>query len=244
MRWLVTVCVFLFVFSATTVVYSQEKDQNKWTDEAELSFVDTGGNSDLVSLSAKNLLKYTFSERLNGTWTLSALYGESDGIKNAERYSTKIRLEYLITKKLFSALIAGWLKDEFSGIESRYYAGPSVGYKFLTGPKHSLEGELGVNYVTEEYTDNTEEDYMQGRASGTYEYAFTKKNKFSQSLEFLYDFGESENYNMNSETALISALSDYLSLKTSYAINYDNEPVPSTLEETDTVLSLTLVVNF
>jgi putative salt-induced outer membrane protein len=232
------------VFSATTVAYSQEKDQRKLTDEAELSFVDTGGNSDLVSLSAKNLLKYTFSETLNGTWTLSALYGESDGVKNAESYSTEIRLEHLITEKLFSALIAGWLKDEFSGIESRYYVGPALGYKFLTGLKHSLEGELGVNYVTEEYTDHTDEDYMQGRAFGKYEYAFTKKNKFSQSLEFLYDFEESENYNINSETALISALSDYLSLKASYEIKYDNEPVPATLEETDTILSLTLVVNF
>jgi putative salt-induced outer membrane protein len=47
-----------------------------------------------------------------------------------------------------------------------------------------------------------------------------------------------------SETALISALSDYLSLKTSYVVKYNNQPVPATLEETDTILSVTLVVNF
>jgi putative salt-induced outer membrane protein len=244
MRRLVFVGVFFLFFSAAPGVYSQDKDEKRWTDEAELSFVDTGGNTDLMSLSAKNLLTYTFDENLSGMWKLSALYGESDGVKNAERYATEIRLEYLVTEQLFSSIMAGWLKDEFSGIYSRYYLGPGVGYKFLAGPKHFLEGELGVNYVTDEYTDDTEADYMQGRAFGKYEYAFTKKNKFSQSVEFLYDFEESENYNINSETALISALSDYLSLKATYEIKYDNEPVPATLEETDTILSITLVVTF
>ena len=46
------------------------------------------------------------------------------------------------------------------------------------------------------------------------------------------------------KTAVISGLVDYLSLKASYTIKYDNQPVPSTLEETDTVLAITLVVNF
>ncbi|MBN1841534.1 MAG: DUF481 domain-containing protein [Deltaproteobacteria bacterium] len=87
-------------------------------------------------------------------------------------------------------------------------------------------------------------DYLGGRAAARYEYAFTEKSKFSQSLEFLYDFDDSDNYNVNSETALISALSDYLSLKASYVIKYDHQPVPSTLEDTDTILAVTLVVNF
>jgi putative salt-induced outer membrane protein len=233
--------VLLVVFAMVTAVFAEEK---KWADEGELSFVDTGGNTDVVSLSAKNLLKYTFSEELKGAWKLSALYGESEGVKNAERYATELRLDYLLTDQLFSALIAGWLKDEFAGIESRYYLGPAIGYKFLNGPRHFLVSEVGLNYVKEEYTDGTEKDYPEGRAFGQYQYAFTEKNRFSQSLEFLYDFEDSDNYRVNSETALISALSDYLSLKASYEIKYDNKPVPSTLEETETILSMTLVVNF
>lgn len=235
------VMVLLVVFAMVTAVFAEEK---KWADEAELSFVDTVGNTDVVSLSAKNLLKYTFSEELKGAWKLSALYGESEGVKNAERYATELRLDYLLTDQLFSALIAGWLEDEFAGIESRYYLGPAVGYKFLNGPRHFLVSEVGPNYVKEEYTDGTEKDYLEGRAFGQYQYAFTEKNRFSQSLEFLCDFEDSDNYRVNSETALISALSDYLSLKASYEIKYDNKPVPSTLEETDTILSVTLVVNF
>lgn len=181
---------------------------------------------------------------MQGEWKVGALYGETDGEKIAESYFTDLRLDYLFTNRFYSFAAAGWSQDEFAGIDSRYYVGPGVGYKFLTGPKHFLLGEAGANYVNEEYTDDTDEDYIVGRAYASYEYAFTEKNRFSQSVEYLYDFEDGDNYNVLSETALISALSDYLSLKTSYVVKYDNEPVPSTLKETDTILSVTLVVNF
>jgi len=216
----------IVILVVVTAGYAQEK---RWTDEAELSFVDTGGNTDVTSLSAKNLLKYEFTEKLQGAWKVGALYGESDGEKNAESYLTEFRLDYLSTKRLYSFATGGWLQDKFAGIDSRYYVGPGLGYKFLTGPEHVLLGEAGLNYVNEEYTDDTEKDYLGGRAYAMYQYALTEKNKFSQSLEFLYDFDDNDNYNVNSETALMSALIDYLSLKASYVIKYDNQPVPSTL---------------
>ena len=238
LRLLTRLIVILVVVTAG---YAQEK---RWTDEAELSFVDTGGNTDVTSLSAKNLLKYEFTEKLQGAWKVGALYGESDGEKNAESYFTELRLDYQFTERLYYYATGGGMQDEFAGIDSRYYLGPGVGYKFLSGPKHFLAGEAGLNYAKEEYTDDTDKDYLEGRAFAKYEYAFTEKNRFSQSAEFLYDFEDSENYNVNSETAVISALSDYLSLKASYVIKYDNQPVPETLEETDTILAVTLVVNF
>ena len=232
----------LFVFLAmATAVCAQEK---RWSDQAELSFVDTGGNTEVTSLSAKNLLRYEFSEKFQAAWKLAALYGKTEGEKTAESYSSELRLDYLCTDRLYSFAAAGWSQDEFAGIDSRYYVGPGVGYKFLIGPKHFLLGEVGANYVNEEYTDDTDEGYIEGRAYASYEYALTEKNKFSQSVEYLYNFEDGKNYRVNSETAVISALSDYLSLKASYVIKHDNQPAPSTLEETDTILSVTLVVNF
>jgi putative salt-induced outer membrane protein len=237
-RLFVALCIFVSVVSAA---YAEEK---KWADEAELSFVSTGGNTEIVSLSGKNLLKYTFTDKLLGTWRLGALYGETDNVKTAERYFTDLRLNYLFSDKIYFFGMGGWLQDKFTGIESRYFIGPGAGYRFFTGPKHFLDAEAGINFVTEDYTNNTEEDFLEGRLYGLYQYLFSEKNKFSQSLEFLYDFDDSDNYGINSETAFITALSNYLSLKTSYEIRHDNKPVPATLKETDTILSVTLVVNF
>ncbi|MDL1967786.1 MAG: DUF481 domain-containing protein [Deltaproteobacteria bacterium] len=231
----------VFAMATATVVCAQEK---KWSNQAEFSLVDTGGNTDVTSLSAKNLLKYKFSNELQAAWKLGTLYGQSDGERNAESYFSDLRLDYLFSKHLYVFVNAGWSKDKFAGIDSRYYAGPGAGYNFLAGPKHLLLAEVSLNYVNEKYTDDTEKKYLAGSICTNYEYAFTEKNKFSQSVEYLHDFDDRDNYNVNSETALISALSDYLSLKTSYVVKYDNQPVPSTLKETDTILSVTLVVNF
>jgi putative salt-induced outer membrane protein len=236
--------LFVALCICVTMVSAAHAEEKKWTDEAEFSFVSTGGNTEIVSLSGKNLLKYTFTDKLLGTWRLGALYGKTDNVKTAERYLTDLRLDYSFSDRIYFFGIGGWLQDKFTGIESRYYIGPGAGYRFLTGPKHFLDGEGGFNFVSEDYINDTEEDFLEGRLYGLYQYSFSEKNKFSQSLEFLYDFDDSDNYMINSETAFITALSDYLSLKTSYEIRHDNEPVPATLKETDTILSVTLVVNF
>jgi len=219
-------------------------EESKWQDEAELSFVSTGGNTEVTSLSAKNKLTYQFTEKLKGQWDLSALYGETEDVRTAERYATQVRLDYDLTDRIYMAGIGGWQQDEFAGIEQRLYLGPAVGYKILTGPKHTLSAEGGIDYVTEEYTNDEDADFMRGRAFGSYEFLLTEKSKFSQTLELLYAFDDGDNYNINSVSALITSLSDTFSIKTSYEILYDNEPVPDTLEETDTILSVALIVNF
>ena len=55
-----------------------------------------------------------------------------------------------------AAGIGGWFKDEFASFKSRYYIGPQLGHRHLTGPKHFLTGEVDLYYVTEHYIDDTD----------------------------------------------------------------------------------------
>jgi putative salt-induced outer membrane protein len=231
--------VFVFLGTGTAA----QAGDGKWKDEAELTIVDTSGNTDVSTLSAKNTLTIPISGKTKGTWKLGALYGKSDGEKNAESYSTEIRLDHSYTERFYSFGYGGWFKDRFSGIDARYYLGAGGGYRFFLGPKHFLLGEGGLTYTSEEYTDNTDNDFLGGRLFGKYEYHFNDKNKFTQSLELLADFSRFENWNLNSETAIVSALNSWLSLKASYLVRYDNEPVGA-LKKTDRILGVALVANF
>jgi putative salt-induced outer membrane protein len=237
-------CVFLSVIIVIlgTIPVAQAEEM-KWQDEAELLYVDTSGNTDVTTFSAKNTLIVPFYGKTKGTWRLGALYGESDGTKNAESYFTEIRVDHSYTERLYSFGYGGWYKDKFAGIDARYYLGAGGGYKFFTGPKHFLLGEAGLTYTKEDYTDNTDNDFPGGRLFGKYEYHFTEKNKFTQSLEWLLDGSEFDNWNLNSETALLSALNSWLSLKASYLIKYDNDPVDN-LKKADKILGVALVANF
>ncbi|MFO7560362.1 MAG: DUF481 domain-containing protein [Desulfobacterales bacterium] len=261
-KWMAAALFTLIVFLSSLVQAEEAKPEKKWSDEAELSFVNTSGNSETTTLAAKNLMKYKFTEKLEGEWDAAALFSQSEdettdettGVTTqetnttAERYSTNLRLSYLFTERFYSGLGAGWLRDELAGLKNKFYVGPYAGYKFLIGPKHLLKGELGLNYTNEDYTaakeiEYEDKDFVEGRAFGLYEYLFTEKAKFSQSLEYLYDFDESDNYKVNSVSALTVAVSDIFSVKTSYEIRYVNE-VPDDIEDTDRVLTVALVANF
>jgi putative salt-induced outer membrane protein len=223
-----------------TDVFAETKN---WSDVAELSYVQTGGNTKVQTVLLNNTLKYLPTERVIGLWNLNFLYGEIDNEKTAERYFTELRADYLWTERFYSFGNATWLKDQFAGLDARYYAGLGVGYFFVKTPKHTLVTEAGLNYTVEEFTDNTDRGYLGGRLFGKYTYSFTEKNFFSQSVEYLPDFKEASNYLVNSETALVSTLNGNLSLKTSYLVRYDNEPAAGK-KKTDTIASAAVVANF
>lgn len=230
-------------YAAVMDVSAQDAKPSAWSDEAELSYVSTGGNSDTKAYAARNMLKYAFSEKVDSQWKLGMLEIRTDGKKTAENYYTELRGDYKLTEGFYAMLGGGWMRDEFAGIENRYYVGPGGGYQFIEGPAHFFKSEAGVDYVREEYTNDSDTDFMRGRLFAEYNYHFAEKNKLLQTVEYLRDFEDSMNYNVNTETALISALNGSLSLKTSYLVKYDNEPVPHTLKRTDTFFTVALVVN-
>lgn len=233
--------VLVVAVGVISPVFAEEKAIKN---EAELSYIDTSGNTETTTLKARNTLTWNAAENFKVLWLVSALYGESDDVKNAEQYATELRADYLFTERFYSSLIAGWLQDEFAGIEDKYYVGPACGYIFLNGPHHFLKTEAGVRYVDENYIDDTSEDFFQGNALGKYEYAFSEKNKFSQTVGYSIDLEDKDAYQIDSVTAIVCSLTDTVSLKTAYEVKYVNHPVPSTLDRTDTIFSTSLIINY
>ena len=233
----------LLLLTGVFLISNVDAAEKSWTDEAELSFVSTNGNSKVTTLSAKNLLKVPFSESFSGSWKLQGLYGKNDGVKNAEAYMTELRGDYAQSKRLYYFASAGWFQNKFSGIDNRYVYGLGTGYKVLDGPKNFLLGEAGLTFTQEEDTAGNDNEYPGGRLFAQYAYVFNDANKFTQSVEYLPDFDESDNWLLNSETALVSAMSTHFSMKTAYLVKYDNQPVAG-LAKTDSIVSIALVANF
>lgn len=243
---------------ATTPVMAAEEDEapakKRLKAEAELSYVDTSGNSEVTTLSAKNKMTYDFTDTLSGTWKMSALNSKSEGERSNESYASELRLDYALSAKAFTGFLAGWKKDRYAFLDAQYYGGVFVGYNFFDGPAHFVKSEAGLDYVSDKFYDDpdtplideskTDRDYVRGRVFSLYEYHINEKTKFSQSVEYLHDFDESENYNINTVTAFITALSDILSLKTSYEVQYDHMPASATADDTDTIFSVALLLSY
>jgi putative salt-induced outer membrane protein len=237
--------VWLMLCAIPPPALADETQGKPWSDEAELSFISTGGNSDVETLSAKNLYKLKFAESYTFIWKLEALHGKTNDTLSAERYFTDLRLEYAFSERAYSYTSTSWLQDTFAGLDSRVNFSVGGGYRFLVGPESFFKLEAGVNNVKESYTtEEPDRRFMEGRLYGEYIYHFSEKNKFSQSIESLHDFSDSDRYRLNSETALTAALNDRFSLKISYQIKYNHQPVPATLDKSDTILSTAIVANF
>jgi len=239
MRKLTLLLIILVVLPGT--IQAEEK---RWNDEAEFSFVSTEGNSELSTLMAKNTFWYKFSKKNEFKWDLMTLYGEAEGVEIAEEYATNVYGYHYATERFYLMVTAGWLQNEHAGLDPRMNAGPNLGYKFLTGPHHNLKGEAGIEYVYDQYTDDSEKEYLRGRIYGKYSFQFSEKNVFNQEVTILPGFDDSDNYNVLSNTELVTALTSLFALKVAYEVIYNNRPIPSELEKTDTILSVRLVVNF
>ena len=222
---------------------SRQAETDKLSGVAEVSYIDTRGNTDQKTFVANNTLKYLPTEKITGTWKLNLLVGEADHERTAERYNTHFQLDYKFSKSVYSLGVFNWLRDEFAGVDARYYMGAGLGTHILAGPKHNLSVEGAWTYTVEKLSDGTDDEFPGGRLFAEYEYLFNAKNKFLQTVEWLIDFDDLDNDIIMTETAVISTLNSFLSLKASYLIHHDNKPA-SNATETDTVLSVALIVNF
>lgn len=231
------------IFWLSGLACAAEAEERKFHTEAELSYVNTSGNSEVTTLAVKNKMIYKFTDRISGRWKFQALNGKSDGRRDAEAYSTELRGDYAPTERFYNYVAANWLTDRFADIDYRYTFGVGSGYKILTGPIHSLLAEAGLTYTQEKLMDDSDDEYLGGRLYAEYVYQISKGTKFSQSLEALFDFENMQNHMLNSETALITAINSIFSFKTSYIVKYDNEPAQNS-DNTDTVLAASLVANF
>ena len=239
--------VILVGLAANSFAADPAPDEKKrLSNETSLSLVNTTGNTETLSLAGKNELEYRFSEKWTGSWVLGALYKESDSQKEAERYYTDLRGDYLISDRWYAYALGSWFQDKFSGFDNRIGIGPGLGYRIFLGPVHFLHLEGGLNYTYEDYTADDEDnrDFLEGRLFGKYEWRFTEKTKFSQDLEYLQGFSNSRTWKVNAESALITAITDILALKVSYSIIYNNDPRPSDLKKTDTVFATSVVIGF
>jgi putative salt-induced outer membrane protein YdiY len=174
------VLVILCIIGVAGLSYAQDENLNeekRFSNETSISLVNTTGNTDTLSFAGKNEMAYKFSEKWTGSWLVGAIYNETDSEKETERYFTDLRADYAISDRLYAYGLGSWFQDKFSGFDNRIGIGPGLGYKYLIGPRHFLLFEGGLNYTYEDYTDPIidDENFLEGRLFGKYEWVFTEK---------------------------------------------------------------------
>ncbi len=244
-KYLVSIAL-LSTVSATAV--AEEANQG-WSGEGQLSAGQTSGNTDTRDIGfglklAKESGKWTYAGEA------SADYGEIDGVESKNRIFAAANVDRLITDRMFGFGKVSHERDEFTGFDSRTFAGVGLGYHVFDGDrtKWTVRGGPGVKY------DEVKAIVVEGQATipadtetsfsvfggSDFSHAINEMVTFSNLTSVLY---AEESTQIVNTAAVTSKFSDKLSGRVSYEVRHDTNP-PTGFEETDSATRLSLVYGF
>ncbi|TCO75401.1 DUF481 domain-containing protein [Chromatocurvus halotolerans] len=82
-----------------------------------------------------------------------------NGTRRAENVTFTSKYDRFLDNDWYWGMSASAERDQFSNIDLRAYVGPYLGKKFDRTPFFILETELGLSYVSEQFTSSPDEEY-------------------------------------------------------------------------------------
>jgi putative salt-induced outer membrane protein len=201
-----------------------EPTKPKWETSAFVGATLTRGNSKtlLVTGNIVTLHKWDKNELSLGA---DGTYGENDSVKNNEQVHGFIQYNRLFSERLYGYARVDALHDAIADVDYRVTLSPGAGYYFIKTDATKLSGEVGPGAVLEKM-GGVEHNYWTLRVAERGEHKLSKVARVWESVEYLPQVDNFDNYILNAEIGLEAALTEKLSLSTFVQDTYHSEPAP------------------
>lgn len=204
-----------------------------------MGFLNTTGNTDARTLNAKALALYK-----QGPWThiarAAALTAQKDKVTTDERYNAGYKLTYDFTPHDYAFGSLDYDNDRFAGIIERRTEAVGYGRRLLTGPKHTLDAEIGAGATQQKLATNEHEDSLVGLFNAKYQWLISDTSSFTQTLKVEK---ARDNTFINPVSTLKLVIAGQLFTTLGYEIR-TNTDVPAGTRKTDTLTSVNLGYSF
>jgi putative salt-induced outer membrane protein YdiY len=200
----------------------------QWDVSVALGLTATKGNSDTVqvSLTGRADKKWDNNELHLG---IDGTYGEQNDVKNNESIGAFAQLNHLLTERWYVYGRVEALHDAIADIEYRVALSPGIGYYIIKDAQTSLSVEAGPGVIFEKQGPD-DHQYFTARIAEKFEHKFNDRVRIWESVEFLPQVDHVENYIINAEAGIESALSKAWALRLVLLDTYDHEPAPGRTE--------------
>ena len=200
-------------------------DGNSETLAANVGLATEGEKEELGSVIAGAVFNYgenTVKTETTDEATGETVVAESDEktIENAKAYAN---VKKTLTPRTFAYLDGSVLYDDIALIDYRATLGPGLGAYLVKNDQRTLTLEAGPSYVWEK-VDGASNDYLALRFAERYTCQALKNAKLVQSLEYMPEAEDFDNYLLVGEIGVEAAMSDRLSLRVVLQDKYDNTP--------------------
>ena len=219
-----------------------------WNGSIAAGLTLTRGNSDTLLVTAGAL---TEKKGPVNEWSLGAdgAYGEnkvttgtgtnktSQYVKNTDMAHLFGQYNHLFSEKFYGYLRVNALHDGISDLQYRLTIGPGAGYYLLKETNTTLAVESGAAVVFERL-GNEDNSYATLRFAERFEHKFfEQKARLWQNAEILPQVDDFNNFIVNAEIGIETALSKKLSLQTFVVDNFINEPASGRLQNDVKIVS-------
>ncbi|QSB43857.1 DUF481 domain-containing protein [Tsuneonella flava] len=221
----------------------------RWKGKGEFGAFRSTGNGDDTGLTGSLSLKRTgidWDQKI----TARAEFQRSNGKTSRERFFASYEPNYKINKQVFAYGLLQYERDRIQGYSGRYAVSGGIGYKVIDQPNLHLSIKAGPAYRLTDYRDGTEESRLAALFGADFDWSITKRLKFTQGANAVAESGssavaiiDSSNTSISLVSGLEAKVSNRLSTRFSYTIDYNSNP-PAGSVKTDTLSRFTLVYGF
>jgi putative salt-induced outer membrane protein len=146
--------------------------------------------------------------------------------------------------------LAQYESDRFQGYSSRYSASGGLGYRVIDKSDLQLSVKAGPAWRQTDFVDGRIESKLAALIGMDFDWAITDRISLTQDTNMVADAGgsataiiDSANTSLNLVTGMEAKISDALTTRLSYTLEYDSNP-PAGSVSTDTLTRFTLVYGF
>lgn len=162
------------------------------------------------------------------TADLAGDYGETDGVRSANRISGSLRTDFDLNDKtyFYNVFTSGF--DEIRKIDFQYSVGPGFGYRAVKQAKFELNFEGGVDYQDQERSSGGDTSSAYLRLSDNLTWQIAPRLRFTKRFEYFLDGQATEKCRLRLDATLSYQLLDSLPLNLNLNLLdlYDTNPAP------------------
>ena len=222
---------------------------DNWSGKGELGGFRATGNSSNSGVTATLALKRTgidWSHKLRGRVD----YQRNNGVTSREQYSFVYEPNYKLSDRVFVYGLAQYERDRFQGFSGRYAVSGGIGYQIIDESNLQLSAKAGPAYRVTEFVTGETESRIAGLFGVDFDWDITDRLTLTHDTNAVAETGgsatvivDSSNTSLDLVTGLNAKISDKLTARLSYAIEYDTNP-PIGSVGTDTLSRATLIYGF
>lgn len=222
---------------------TEEEEEPLWAGSLGLAWVATSGNTDTTTLGLNFAL-----DRKPEPWGLELVArgnrADDSGVTTAENYLVSARAVRKLSTRWDAFGGLAWAKDPFAGFDSQTVASAGAIYTAIDSKRMLLSFDMGLAYTWEDRVPPAEDVNFAGGLLGlSWEWKLGANSKFTERLVVLPNFDDTDDWRLQSLTAIESAINDWLALRLGFDLRYRNQPIDDA-DSTDTTSTASVVINF